>query len=262
MIFYFSIQKLNKKRRLNCFGETLLFSALSSIDLLMSSLKYKGIIFDLDNTLIDSNLNFPKMKTKIIKLLEKNGFPKGILSSTEMTTVEIMELAEIDWKKKELSNKTQETLRKKIEQYMNEGELESVDSLKEIQGSKKAVNELKSQGFKLAILTRGHHEYAIAALKKIGMFKCFDLVLGRGETPKPKPYKEALEHTIKLLKLKINEVIFIGDNQIDYDCAQNTGCTFIGVATGRRGIKSWKNEQPPKILLKSVAELPRYLDTL
>lgn len=242
--------------------ETLLFSAISSIDSLMSSFKYKGIIFDLDNTLIDSNLNFPKMKTRIIKLLEKKGFPKGILSPTEMTTVEIMELAESDWERKEISTKTREILRKKIDRYMNEGELESVDNLKEIDGSKKAVNKLKSQGYKLAILTRGHNAYAIAALKKIGMFECFDLILGRGETPRPKPYKEALEHTIKLLKLKINEVIFIGDNQIDYDCAENTGCNFIGVATGRRGIKSWKNEQPPKVLLKSVAELPKYLKTL
>jgi hypothetical protein len=34
---------------------------------------------------------------------------------------------------------------------------------------------------------------------------------------------------------------------------------FIGVATGRRGLKSWTDGTPPEHFLPSVKELPGYL---
>jgi phosphoglycolate phosphatase len=227
----------------------------------VSDLKYKGIIFDLDSTLVESKVDFPKMKKKMIKLLEEHGHPKGILSSTEMTTVKIIELAEEEWKKTGLSTVKQKQLRAKIEKYMNEEEIESIENLREIPQATEAVRKLRCKGYRLAILTRGHHTYAVEALRKTSMFDYFELILGRGETPKPKPYKDALEYTVKLMDLSINEVLFIGDHQIDCDSAMNSGCSFVGVATGRRGLKSWDNEQPPEVLLKSVADLPEYLDS-
>jgi phosphoglycolate phosphatase len=228
----------------------------------VSVLKYKGIIFDLDSTLVESKVDFPKMKKKMIKLLEEHGYPKDVLSSTEMTTVKIIELAEEEWKKTSLSISIQQQLRNVIEKYMNEEEIESIGSLRAIPYATEAIQKLRRRGYRLAILTRGHNAYAVEALKKTSMFGYFELILGRGETPKPKPYKEALEYTVKLMDLKIHEVLFIGDHQIDCDSAMNSGCNFVGVATGRRGLKSWDNEQPPDVLLKSVADLPEYLDSL
>jgi phosphoglycolate phosphatase-like HAD superfamily hydrolase len=59
--------------------------------------------------------------------------------------------------------------------------------------------------------------------------------------------------------LTIDEVAMVGDHQIDRDSAINSGCMFIGVATGRRGLRSWTDEVPPEHYLGSVAELPDYL---
>ena len=219
----------------------------------------KGIVFDLDSTLVQSRIDFPKMKKKIIKLLEQNGHPKDTLSPINQTTVQIRELAEEEWEKQNKPESEREELAEMITQLMDEGELESVDNLKEILGAKEAVTKLRQMGYKLAILTRGHHEYAIEALKKTGMLDSFDLVLARGETPRPKPYKEALDYTVEKMGLNMDEVIFIGDHQIDRDSAKKSGCSFIGVATGRRGLKSWEDEVPPEILLETVAYLPQYI---
>lgn len=219
----------------------------------------KGIVFDLDSTLVQSSIDFPKMKKKIIKLVEQNGHPKDTLSPINQTTVQIREAVEEEWEKQNKPDPEREELRRKITQFMDEGEMESVNNLAEIPGAKDAVTKLKNMGYKLAILTRGHHEYAIEALNKTGMHESFDLVLARGETPRPKPYKEALDHTVSKMGLTMDEIIFIGDHQIDRDSAKNSGCSFIGVATGTRGLKSWENEVPPKILLETVANLPQYI---
>lgn len=196
----------------------------------------------------------------MIKLLEENGHPSGQLSPIDMTTVEIMERAEQIWEKNKIPEKKRQDLRSHIENYMNEGEIESIENLKEIPGSSNTIKNLKSKGYKLAILTRSHHAYAVEALRKTSMFDSFELILGRGETPRPKPYKEALEHTVKLMGLNTLEVLFVGDHQIDCDSAFNSGCSFIGVATGRRGLQSWANGQPPEILLDSIVDLPEFLE--
>ena len=220
----------------------------------------KGIVFDLDSTLIDSNVDFVKMKQHIIHYLEQNGHPPGTLSPTTMTTVQITEEAEKNWTKQNKTEKQKQRMRDRITEYMDQGELEAIDTLTEIPGAKQAIEKLKAKGYKLAVLTRSHHLYAEKALQKTGMTPYFDLVLGRGETPQPKPYREALEHTVKLMGLSIDEVTMIGDHQIDCDSATSCDCSFIGVSTGHRGLKSWANGTPPQVLLGSVAELPEYIE--
>ena len=223
-------------------------------------MKLKGIIFDLDSTLVDSHVDFPKMKRNIIELLESNGHPIGTLSPTDQTTVVIMEHAEHMWEKQGKPEEERRRLRDAITIHMNQGELEAVETLKEIPGVAEAIEELKARGLKLAILTRGHHEYAVEALKKTGMHSYFDVILGRGETPQPKPYREAIDYTVRQMGLTVDDVVMVGDHQIDYDSAKNSLCRFIGVDTGRRGLKSWENETPPPVLLDSVADLPPYIE--
>jgi phosphoglycolate phosphatase-like HAD superfamily hydrolase len=220
----------------------------------------KGIIFDLDSTLIQARIDFVAMKKHMIKLLEEHGHPEGELSPTDQTTVQIMECAREAWDRDEKPRDECQLVTDTIEGIMNRGELDAVVNLTEIEGACQAINELKEKGLKLAILTRSHHEYALNALAKINALDSFDVVLGRNETPEPKPYRGAIDHTLKLIGLKRGEVAMIGDHQIDRDSATNSGTMFIGVATGRRGLKSWTDETPPKHFLPSVKELPAYLE--
>lgn len=223
-------------------------------------MKLKGIIFDLDSTLVYSHVDFPKMKKRIIELLERNGHPPGTLSPTDQTTVVIMEHAEREWERQGKPEEERRRLRDAITEYMNKGELEAVETLTEIPGVAEAIEKLKAVGLKLAVLTRGHHEYAVKALKKTGIHGYFDIILGRGETPQPKPYREAIDYAVRQMGLTVDDVVMVGDHQIDYDSAKNSRCRFIGVTTGRRGLKSWENETPPPALLDSVADLPAYIE--
>ena len=224
-------------------------------------LKLKGIIFDLDSTLIQAQIDFVDMKTHMIALLEEYGHPKDTLSPTDQTTVQIMENANQEWTRQKKPKNECNQLLKHIEEIMNQGELNAIPNLTEIEGAGPAIKRLKEKGLKLAILTRSHHAYAVESLKKLGIYEDFDIILGRDETPEPKPYKGAIDHTVKLMGLTVDDVVMIGDHQIDRDSAINSGCMFIGVGTGRRGMKSWKDEQPPEHFLPSVAELPEYLES-
>lgn len=236
-------------------GKTLNPSKATSPD----KLKLKGIIFDLDSTLIQAHIDFVDMKIHMITLLEKHGHPPGTLSPTDQTTVQIMENANKEWQKQGKPKEEYERLVNQIETIMNHGELNAIPNLTEIEGASQAIKKLKEKDLKLAILTRSHHAYAVQSLQKLGIYDEFEVILGRHETPEPKPYKGAIDHTVKLMNLAVEDVAMIGDHQIDRDSAINSGCLFIGVATGRRGLRSWKDEQPPEHFLASVSELPAYL---
>jgi phosphoglycolate phosphatase len=223
-------------------------------------LKLLGIIFDLDSTLIQTEIDFVEMKNNMITLLEEYGHPHGVLSPTDHTTVQIMEAAKLEWQNQSKPKKECDQLVERIEQIMNKGELDAISKIKEIEGASKAVKRLVEKELKLAILTRSHHAYAVESLKMLGIFDYFDVILGRHETPEPKPYKGAIDYTVKLMGLSVDDVAMVGDHQIDWDSAINSGCLFIGVATGRRGLKSWKDENPPTHLIWSVSKLPEYLE--
>jgi phosphoglycolate phosphatase len=220
----------------------------------------KGIIFDLDGTLIHTSINFTVMKERMISFLEENGIPEGCLTPKQTTVVIIASCEDILREKGRLQEEIDEVHRT-LEEIMNRGELEAIQDVSEVDGVRDALQELREAGYKLAVLTRSHHAYAVEALRKIGAFDLFDVILGRGETPKPKPYREALEHTAMLLCLDPKETIFVGDNHIDATSAVNAEVPFIGVKTGRRGDLSWDGRFP-EILLESVTDLPAYLDCL
>lgn len=223
----------------------------------MASGKLKGVVFDLDGTLIRSRIDFPKMKRSMIEILEANGVPRGVLSPTE-TNVVIFEKAERAWDEAGKPEHEREKVRARLEEIMNQVELETVDIIEGVEGVAETIHKLKEAGFKLSVLTRSHHAYALEALKKVEIDQYFDLILGRNETPKPKPYAEALTHTAELMGLRIDELLFVGDHHIDYKSALNARCQFIGVSTGPRGDASWDRDRPAA-LLDSVKDLPGYL---
>ena len=220
----------------------------------------KGIIFDLDGTLIHTSINFTVMKERMISFLEEKGIPEGCLTPKQTTVVIIATCEEILREEGRTPEEIDEVHRT-LEKIMNLGELEAIQDISGVDGVRDALQKLREAGYKLAILTRSHHAYAVEALRKICALDLFDVILGRGETPKPKPYREALEHTAMLLGLDPRETIFVGDNHIDANSAVNAEVQFIGVKTGRRGDLSWDGRFP-EVLLASVTDLPAYLNGL
>lgn len=223
----------------------------------MSRDRMKGIIFDLDGTLIRSSIDFPGMKRSMIAILEDHGIPRGLLSPKE-TTVATMEKAERIWEEQGTPAAQRHQILAEIEEVMNRTELEAIPTAEEVEGAAEAVRRLREMGYRLAVLTRGHNAYAVEALGKTGMLGYFDLVLGREETPRPKPYAEALQHTAELMELGLDEILFVGDHPIDSTCAENACVRFIAVLTGPMKEEAWA-EHGQKTTLGSVRDLPEYL---
>ncbi|MBM3292222.1 HAD family hydrolase [Candidatus Bathyarchaeota archaeon] len=221
-------------------------------------LKYKGIVFDLDGTLIHTEVNFRDMKAEMIKVLEEKGLPKNF-ATPDLTSVVILEEAEKYWKNQLRSEAEKQMLRDEMTVIMDTAEMKAIETLKIIPGIPETIKILKNRGYKIAILTRSNHAYAVEAVKKMKIETEIDVILGRGDTSQPKPYAEAMIEAAKALKMEINEVFMVGDHHIDSTCAINAGCFFIGVGSGPRLDRAFEINRP-EVILPSVADLPDYLE--
>ncbi len=218
----------------------------------------KGVVFDLDGTLIRSSVDFKAMKRRMIDILARYGVPRELLG-TDKTTVENLRRAERIWDEMGVDQEVRRKALKEVEEVMNEAELEALPTVEAIEGVREALEKLRGKGLKLAVLTRGHQTYAVEALRRAGLLELIDVILTRDTVRKPKPDPEALLEAAKRLGLGIDEIIFVGDHPMDSACAEGASVRFIAVLTGWMGEDEWRAVGVSEVV-ESVSTLPEYLD--
>lgn len=62
--------------------------------------------------------------------------------------------------------------------------------------------------------------------------KLIDIIVGAEDVKIEKPNPEGLRCIIERLNLEKDNVLYVGDNLVDAQTAQNAGVDFIGVLTG------------------------------
>lgn len=103
------------------------------------------------------------------------------------------------------------------------------DEIKPYDGIKEILYELKRNSLKLCIYSTRKEEEITCVLKKFN-FLFFDGIAGLGGQFKPKPDPEAIFYYLKLFNLGKKELLLIGDSNVDYEAAINSGILF-GFAT-------------------------------
>jgi phosphoglycolate phosphatase len=202
------------------------------IDMFGLSLTLSAVIFDLDGTLINSAVPFKDMKRKIIAYLQANGVTIGLLNE-DMLNSEIMNLAVSDFQQKGFSRNQISEILAQASRIMNEVELQSAENATLIEGVPQTLYTLKKQGLKLGIMTRGCREYTCKILAKFDLGKFFDAVVARDDVDQPKPNPEHAFRLLKLLGVRAQETLFVGDHWSDAECAGQAGLRFIFVGRGQ-----------------------------
>lgn len=89
-------------------------------------------------------------------------------------------------------------------------------------------------GLKFAVVTNKQEDYAQALIEKNFPDISFELVLGEVSTRPRKPDSAAIELVLEKMNLKPSEVCLIGDSEVDVYTAKNAGIQMIAVTYGYR----------------------------
>lgn len=207
---------------------------------------YKGIIFDLDGTLLDSiedisdsmnavlkKFNFSTFNYREYKLKVGSGLKDVVIKSLpKECDSEIKEKALIlflDIYSKNYLNKTR-----------------PYDGVVEI------LDELNNQAIKLGVNSNKRDDYTNALVSKHFKHIPFVKVYGDREGVLKKPDPTSALEIAKHMKLGVEEILYIGDSKVDMLTAKNANMDSVGVLWGFRD-----REELNKYGAKYIIERPK-----
>lgn len=182
--------------------------------------KIKGVIFDMDNTILRSRIDFEGMKQETFNFLVTRGILPRELELTNHTTSTII-------KEATKSTRMTEEVLHDLWEIPKRFEIEGMKGAELEAGVTDTLDELKGR-CRLSIVTNNSNQAAETALKDNNILDYFDYIVGR-ETmgvlkPAPDGYNMILE---KYNDISIREWISVGDSWIDGMASSAAGITFI-----------------------------------
>ena len=191
----------------------------------------RAVVFDLDDTLVVSTVDYGKFKGLVIDRIVSYGEPRAKYDPKD-TVVNI--LSQFDRRMVEAGMPDAERKRRlaELDRIMDVVELEGVAETKAIPGAIELLEFLRDRGMKIGVLTRGCSGYASAALSHAGLDRLVDAVECRNSETKAKPHPESYLRLTSRLGVRREETFFVGDHPIDARCAANARVPFVAVETG------------------------------
>jgi HAD superfamily hydrolase (TIGR01549 family) len=213
----------------------------------------RTFMFDLDNTLIHSTIDFVKLKRKTIDFYSGLGVPNDSLSPT-MKTYELTEKATAALTKKGLTAREVTKITQNASRLWNHVELENVEKIRAVAGARETLQTLKNRNVKVGVVTRSCRKYALTALQTVGLLEFVDIIVARDDCANHKPDPEPLVQGLTLLGSTAEETVMVGDSLDDFHCSENAKVRFIGFVTETDPLNTLRRTRGVK-LISSLRDL-------
>jgi phosphoglycolate phosphatase len=189
----------------------------------------KAVIFDLDGTLKEFNLNTRACRTTIISRLTQEGFPRSLFSLNETAFDMLKKIKNSQLIKGEKNfSKIKEMIFSVVEDF----ELEAARTAKMFEGIPETLQALRDMKLELALCTISSEKPTNYILKRFHIDQFFDAVITRDSVFEVKPHPKHLEAALDALKVRAQEALLVGDSIKDIQCAAQLNVLAVGVTTG------------------------------
>jgi HAD superfamily hydrolase (TIGR01509 family) len=209
----------------------------------------RGMIFDLDGTLIESYEAIYLGLKECFKSFRKVIFPfsdlkKYLKADLEATLSQFFTPEEI--------LKSIPVMRKKYEEVY-------LDKTHFLDGAQEVLKALYTTGINLGIASNKFGRFSRGALKHLGVSDYFKSVIGAGDVLRNKPFPDMIHTALKEMNLIPEEAVFVGDTLTDIDTGKQAGIDVYAIPTGFYSKKELSRGKP-KRLLKNLQELVRVMN--
>lgn len=216
-------------------------------------LKVKGIIFDLDGTLIDSiDIYF----TIVEKVLERLNMPSvsraSILAAAESENFnwDLVLPEELTKRKTEIIDQAWEIVDEIAPPLFEK-------NVKLMPGADRILKRMDSDGLKVGLVTSTRRSYLkikMQPLKTAGVAELFEAIITSDDTQKRKPAADPLIACAQKLRLDPYKCAYVGDTHTDMQAGRAAGMKTIGVLTGFDPLELLQKETPDAII-ESIGHL-------
>lgn len=212
--------------------------------------KKKGIIFDMDNTLLQSSIDFAEMKKAIFQLLVQSELVDPGFDYAAYTASQLIELGRTSDR---FHSEAETAMWDVVVAYESAG----MDGATLEEGAAEVLETLQ-QHYTLVILTNNARIAALKALEETGIIHHFDLIVGREQMDMLKPSPSGIHYILdRYVQIPADRWVMVGDSWIDGKAAQDGGVPFIAYRAKQEDMHF--HEVVPAAYIQHLRELLAYL---
>lgn len=194
-----------------------------SLHPLLSQDDVRGLIFDLDGTLVDSAkdiINGMRLTFQQAGLgtLPQDYFPDNLHGTSEGIMRFI--LADMGWP----VPADFATLKA---QYVHNYSTLGHGTTRLYAGVQEVLDACRNTSLAMGVCTNKVHASALTATRKLGIHQMFDFISGSDTWAQAKPSPLPLLETIRMLGLEPEQCLYFGDTSVDAECARDAGVRFV-----------------------------------
>ena len=213
------------------------------------------VLFDLDGTLLDT---LPDIAAALNRALKEEGLPEqpleAVLAGVGRGAAVLIERMTPCPPEPRLHGRLLERFFWHYEALHRHG----ASTVRAFEGVRPCLDELKTRGYRLAVVTNKRRDLALRSLEDGGVLDAFELVVGGDTCAQRKPHPEPLLHAVRELGQPPSAALMVGDSANDVDAARGAGIPVVVVPYGYNG------GEDPRLLVADahvagLAELPGLL---
>ena len=217
----------------------------------------EAVIFDLDGTLANFNLDFKTLRAEVRSYLMRIGVPASVLNVNE-SIFEMLKKTEIFVKNNGKPGKPTiafEEVRSQVMAIAEKYEMEAASTTSLMPGANETLKELKRMMLKMGLCTASGEKSAKYILRRFKIEDFFQIVVARDKVKYVKPHTEQLEVALKGLGASPQTAVIVGDNVVDVQSARDLKVIAVGLPTGMSTVEQLKNNGA-NYIITSLTDLP------
>ena len=214
----------------------------------------KAVVFDLDGTLAEFNLDYKTVRAEVMQFLTNQGLPASIFSINE-SIFEMLKKAKVYMRNNGRKEQEFSTIQKHVLSMAGKHEIKAARETSLLPGVFEMLKTLKKMNLKLAIFTINSEKSTNLILDNFRLRQFFDASITREIVSNVKPHPSHLDAALKALNMNTNETIVVGDSVVDMRSAKALNVTAVGVAKESDAIKKLNNAGAVHTI-ESITELP------
>jgi phosphoglycolate phosphatase len=226
----------------------------------VTSISIKAVIFDLDGTIAQFNLDYKAVRGDVRSYLLRMGVPASVLKVNE-SIFEMLNKTEIFMKNSSKSNEDMDEIRREALAIAEEYELEAARDTSLLPGATETLKTLKRMGLKIGLFTLNGDKAARYILQRYKLGEFFGVTVPRNNVNHVKPNPEHLEVALRVLDVLPEETLVVGDGKADMESARELKAIAVGLTTGTSTIEQLSNHGADYIIT-SITDLPILIDKL
>jgi HAD superfamily hydrolase (TIGR01509 family) len=197
----------------------------------MNFMPVKAVIFDLDGTLANFNLDYKTVRAEVKSYLVKRGVPASVLSVKE-SVFEMLRKTEIFVRNSDKPAKFLDEVRSEALAMTEKYELEAAKSTSLMPGAVETLKDLRRMNLKIGLCTINSEKAVNYILNRFGITDYFNITVPRNKVNQFKPHPEHIETALKALGASASNTMIVGDSVIDMQSAKELKAVAVGLPTG------------------------------